>query len=67
MFTNETETREKVKSKMSLVREIIIFDCHSHESGNLVNSILWTPVFTGMTNKGQNLNQSINIFSGSIE
>ena len=67
MFTNETETREKIKSKMSLVREIIIIDCHSHESGNLLNSILWIPVFTGMTNKGQNLNQSINIFSGSID
>ena len=67
MFTNETETREEIKSKMSLVHEIIILDCHSHESGNLLNSILWIPVFTGMTNKGQNLNQSINIFSGSID
>ncbi len=67
MFTDETEARKKIKSKMSLVCEIIILECHSHESGNLLNSILWIPVFTGMTNKGQNLNQSINLFSGSID
>jgi hypothetical protein len=60
VFTNETETREKIELKMSLVREIIILDCRSHESGNLLESILWIPVFTGMTNERQNLNESIN-------
>ena len=67
MFAYETETRKKVKSKMSLVREIIIIDCHSHESGNLVNNILWIPVFTGMTNERQNLKQDFNnIFQGVL-
>ena len=64
MFTNETETREKIKSKMSLVREIIIIDCHSHESGNLLNSILWIPVFTGMT--CETLSQTSSILSRSL-
>ena len=74
MFANETETREEIKSKMSLVREIIILDCHSHcqrhplgESGNLFNSILWIPVFTEMTNERQNLDQGFNnIFMGVL-
>jgi hypothetical protein len=59
VFTDEAKTREKIELKMSLVREIIILDCHSHESGNLLDSILWIPVFTGMTNERQNLNESI--------
>jgi len=74
VFTNETETRKKVKLKMSLVREIIIIDCHSHckgiplgESGNLLNRILWIPVFTGMTNERQNLKQGFyNIYQGVL-
>jgi len=67
VFANETETREKIKSKMSLVSEITILDCHSHESGNLLNSILWIPVFTGMTNEKQNLKQDFNnIFQGVL-
>lgn len=60
MFADETKAREKIELKMSLVHEIIIFDCHSHESGNLHDSILWTPVFTGMTNERHNLNKNIN-------
>jgi hypothetical protein len=64
MFTNETETREKIKSKMSLISEIIILERHSHESGNLHDSILWIPVFTGMTS--ETLNQTSSILSRSL-
>jgi DTW domain-containing protein YfiP len=58
---------------MSLIREIIILDCHSRESGNPLNTMLWIPdclparqVFTVETNEKQNLNQGFNIFRGSI-
>jgi len=71
MFADETETREKIKSKMSLISEIIILECHSTargipsgESGNLLDSILWIPVFTGMTS--ETLSQTTSILSRSL-